>query len=719
MKTLLITLLLIVSSIGFSQNANWCGTDAIIQSQLNANPSLQNVFHQGLMNAAQTQSTNSRGTVVIPVVVHIIHDNGIGNISNAQVENAIQILNEDYTRNNADTTQTRQTGDAPFKNVAAGMDIEFVLAKRDEQGNCTNGIVRVNAPHLTYDAGEDCKDASLGGSDQWNPYRYFNIWIVNSIDNGGGAGITLGYAYFPYNGPGSGYGILMRHDAFGLIGTAAHDGRTLTHEMGHALGLPHIFDGGFGGANGCHTGDCATNGDYSCDTPPQAEANWSCSQTWNSCTNVPIGDAFGYDVFDQIENYMSYNSCQNMFSTDQVNIMTNNINTIDFLDSLRTDYTHTLTGVFETTSLCQAMFDTDKKLVCTGEPIQTIDFSFHNPSSWAWNITPGTEGVDFVFSNGSSSSQEPEITFLKGGVYSVELVVSDGVNSASDTQVDLITVVTEPASLPFIEGFESYTSLNNTTNWIVYNPENNAAFELYTGTGHSGNKCVRLGNYGQLGSNSDELIASPVDLSGVNSGDPVTLSFRYAYRKKQASNDEWLKVFASSDCGESWNQRKAIHGTSLSNIETLTSWTPSTQDDWVTVHVTNILSPYFTENFRYKFEFESDNGNNFYLDDINIYEGTPSDVLVGLSIEENQLGGFSIYPNPTDKDVTVRFDIGGAMDVMINVTDLAGKTIQTQQIQGNAGSNLVFLDVSDLSSGTYLIQLNSGSQKLVKRLTIR
>ena len=167
MKTLLITLLLIVSSIGYSQNANWCGTDAIIQSQLNANPSLQNVFHQGLMNAAQTQSTNSRGTVVVPVVVHIIHDNGIGNISNAQVENAIQILNEDYTRNNADTTQTRQTGAAPFKNVAAGMDIEFVLAKRDEQGNCTNGIVRVNAPHLTYDAGEDCKDASLGGSDQW------------------------------------------------------------------------------------------------------------------------------------------------------------------------------------------------------------------------------------------------------------------------------------------------------------------------------------------------------------------------------------------------------------------------------------------------------------------------------------------------------------------------------------------------------------------------
>ena len=238
---LTIALITLGTSFGFGQaNGEWCATDQITQKRFAENPGLKEIFHQEMMNAAQFRHANagSRSTLVIPTVVHIIHDNGIGNISDAQIQSALDIMNVDYNRLNADTSATRNTADAPFKQEAGSMDIEFKLAKIDPNGECTNGIVRVNAPHLTYNAGEDCKYSSNGGSDQWPRDEYFNIWVINSIDNGGGQGITLGYAYLPYGGAGgSGYGILIRHDTFGNIETASgSDGRTLTHEMGHALG---------------------------------------------------------------------------------------------------------------------------------------------------------------------------------------------------------------------------------------------------------------------------------------------------------------------------------------------------------------------------------------------------------------------------------------------------------------------------------------------------
>ena len=79
--------------------------------------------------------------------------------------------------------------------------------------------------------------------------------------------------------------------------------RSYYDEMGHALGLPHIFDEG-GGVDGCHTGDCYTEGDRSCDTPPQTAANWSCNQTYNSCNAVPVNDPYGFDVYDQRNNFV-------------------------------------------------------------------------------------------------------------------------------------------------------------------------------------------------------------------------------------------------------------------------------------------------------------------------------------------------------------------------------------------------------------------------------
>ena len=194
-------------------------------------------MHERIMRIVEHQPSGSRvGPYTIPVVFHVIHDNGLGNISQVQIQDALDALNEDYNKLNADSVNWRNTASAPFEPRVADIQVTFKLAKLDPNGNCTNGIVRVNAPHLTYNATDDVKSAANGGSDAWNVSMYMNVWVVNSID-GSGQGTTLGYATLPYFGVSNTSGIVVRHDAVGRqgVGTANSDGRTLTHEGGHFL----------------------------------------------------------------------------------------------------------------------------------------------------------------------------------------------------------------------------------------------------------------------------------------------------------------------------------------------------------------------------------------------------------------------------------------------------------------------------------------------------
>lgn len=701
---------------------NWCGNEAM-ENKLKAQfPNYTEQMHQGMLKAASGAKDLQKATLDIPVVVHIIHDNGIGNITEEQVENALRILNDDYNRNNPDAVQTRNSTNAPFTPIAGDMDVQFKLAKLDPNGECTNGIIRVNAPELTYNANDDCKYSANGGSDQWPMDQYLNIWVINSIDNDGAAGITLGYAYLPYWPNGANYGILIRHDYFGTIETAAgSDGRTLTHEMGHLLGLQHIFDGGWGGDTGCHAGDCFQNGDYCCDTPPQEQPNWSCSQIWNSCSDIPVNDAFGFDVFDQIENYMSYNACQNMFSMDQVAIMQNNFIDIGFMANMVTPSNIIATGINAANTLCKAEFDASKRELCANEIVQFTDLSFHAPSSWIWSVSPGVEGTDWMFVDATTAtSSDPKIQFMTQGIYAVSLLVGDGVSNATEIKSNFITVLPSYAAIPYWEGFEAYSSFTNVPNWVVYNPGENNEFSIETTTSHSGAKCARLTNFNELGVNTDELLSAPIDLSSLDPlTETVTLSFRYAYRKRTAATDEWLKVFISSDCGTNWVQRKTLHGSQFSPDVVNTSWMPTTQLDWTTVHMTNVTSNYFSEDFRMKFRFEGNGGNNFFLDDINLYQGAPSDELVlGLAME-GEINEFSLYPNPTEAELNVRFAIGNAEEAIVYVRDLSGKVVAQYNIAAQAGSNVVVLNTDLLASGMYMLSVQVGGIQSTQQFVVK
>ena len=257
----------------------------------------------------------------IPVVVHVIHNGdavGSGeNIADAQVQSQIQVLNQDF----------RKMLGTPGYNtnpVGADMEIEFVMAVRKPDGSAMavpgiDRIQRTSASYTSMAAVETMKSLTI-----WDPTKYLNMWTIRIGGTDPDWSGTLGYAQFPqgsnligvYGGddatnpkPDKTDGLVMRYGAFGsknIYAAGSYDagydlGRTVTHEIGHWIGLRHIWG----------DGDCSVD-DYCTDTPNAGQANYSCNVV-DSCPASPGND--------MIENYMDYtnDACMNIFTQDQKN----------------------------------------------------------------------------------------------------------------------------------------------------------------------------------------------------------------------------------------------------------------------------------------------------------------------------------------------------------------------------------------------------------------
>jgi hypothetical protein len=231
----------------------------------------------------------------IPVVVHVVHNDSAGKITEAQVKSQIEALNRDYRATNPDKSKVPKV----WKSLVIDSNIQFALATKDPSGKKTSGITYTATKSTSFGVDNAVKARKTGGVDPWPTDRYLNFWVCDLGER------LLGYAQFP-GGPSKTDGVVILNNAFGTQGSVKapfNKGRTATHEVGHFLGLRHIW----GDRN-----DCSGN-DFVADTPPAREANFSSPKFPHiTCNNGPSGDMF--------VNYMDYvdDAAMFMFSAGQV-----------------------------------------------------------------------------------------------------------------------------------------------------------------------------------------------------------------------------------------------------------------------------------------------------------------------------------------------------------------------------------------------------------------
>jgi PKD repeat protein len=408
-------------------------------------------------NLAQGKTTAANYTIA--VVYHIIHNNetvggsGSYNLSQAQINSQTTILNADYAGTNSDISQVPSA----FQTVKAGnCNITFCMALKDPSGNTLTepGIDRINRNTKGWTAppySQSYIDATIKPNSIWDPTKYLNIWSCNL------SGGLLGYATFPAAsgltgipgslGTSSTDGVVLLGSALGNTGfqstTQYNKGRSGTHEVGHWLGLRHIWG----------DGNCVT--DYCADTPPAEGSHFGCisPSTPYHVNQCGTGQSPNGEM---TMNYMDYtdDACMFMFSLDQRTRMQTCMANGTYRSPLTGNSASICSGT-SSTPVASFNFSTP---VCAGTAKQFTDASSGPPTSWAWSVSPST-GVVIT----TATSQNPTITFPSAGTYTVTLQATNSQGSNSTSQAVTVTTCTSSSS-----GCDTLSNINSTDTLAMY-----------------------------------------------------------------------------------------------------------------------------------------------------------------------------------------------------------------------------------------------------------
>ncbi|MFY0644397.1 MAG: T9SS type A sorting domain-containing protein [Bacteroidia bacterium] len=681
--------------IGSFESYSQCGTDDYVNSLI-GDPEVEatQAHFQKLRDIGyieeRGEGLQKKAVRVIPVVFHIIHDYGPSNISKEQIEDALRILNEDFSRTNADTTDT----DPLFLGVADDMEIEFRLARKDKQGNCTEGITRWYSPELT-DGGDVGNPEPIKQFVRWDWQMYLNIWVIERIGlNWSPTSRVLGYSIIPRWTTAARDGVVMRSDMIGSIGTgsATNQGRVLTHEVGHWLGLRHPFNAPSGGS-GCFQGDDVA------DTPPVAYSNSGCpSGQLNSCSND------NPDLPDMLDNYMDYTNgrCQNTFTTGQKD----KIQREAFNSLIRTNnYSAgnlSKTGVNTNPScgpIADFWIDDSDTVVCVGS--STVKFK-----DWSYNGDITTR--KWVFEGGfpsESSGSNPSVQYNASGVYSVKLIVENAQGIDSLERKAFIRVLPNVADkkAPFPETFEDANF--------------DAGWSLGKIDGYGWTRRVNIASTGsysaecEINSNTTNgdrfaMTLPPIDVS--LHGSPLRINFDHAYSRRISNATEVLLVMVSDDCGQSWN---TVRGMTASNgLASINGnnpgWFPTQSSDWA--HASLDISQYANStNLIIRFDVISKEGNSVFIDNINVAQ-------FGLGTDDIRVQDrLVLYPNPAEDELSVEVDENW-IDASLEIKDLSGRLL----LQSEISNSVLTFSLADLPNGVYLVQMIKQGVRRTERLII-
>lgn len=329
----------------------------------------------------------SGAVITLPVVVHVLYRQPDQNISEEQIRSQIDVLNEDFRGVNENVNRTPPV----FQPHVSDVELEFCLVQRDESGEPHSGINRIQVQRRNIGLTEIFYKSDRGGIDPWDPEKYINIYVCELGRD------LLGYATVPSEKE-EFDGIVVQPQYFGREGSAIqstpnHLGRTLTHEMGHYLGLEHLW--GFEGSS------CAA-GDFVDDTPEQEEPSYA-------CPTFPLRDICspGREGLMYM-NYMDYtdDDCMTMFTHGQKsrmlaqldlfrsNLMNNNVCTTTGSDDQDEDLNIWATYNIWTKELCVEAEITDAQIIITDlNGRLALSKSSTLSSITCWNWEPDAKGI--------------------------------------------------------------------------------------------------------------------------------------------------------------------------------------------------------------------------------------------------------------------------------------------------------------------------------------
>ncbi|MBA3681769.1 MAG: T9SS type A sorting domain-containing protein [Bacteroidetes bacterium] len=671
MKKFLLNSLLLFSGIITAQTEFKCGFLEANEYLFKEDRTAKKRFDDLIKAANELDSKGSLqksalSTYTIPVVFHILHLGGSENISDAQITDAMKILNRDFAKKNADTTNIINQ----YKPIAADCQIEFKLASLDENGQCTNGITR----HYTVNT--DWTPSFSNYIYTWDRTKYMNVYVVKTMQAG-----AAGYTYLPGTASANADAIVLLHNYTGSMGTAnPFTSRTLTHETGHWFNLQHVW--GSTNQPGVACGD-----DGVTDTP-----------VTKGHTNCSLGSAVcSSGVVENVQNYMEYAYCSRMFTQGQKTRMHNCIiGGIAGRDNLSSNGNLIATGLINPITTCapKAEFVSDP-VTCIGNTLNFTDYSYNAPvTTWLWS-SPSTANT--------STLQNGVLSFTNSGLATVKLKVGNAFGEDSITKQNVIVLAgTNSGTLNLTQGFETLFPDNN---WIASIPQFGGAFKTNTVTAATGTNCAWIDNFYD-NPNVPVSIYSPLyNLQNLVS--TPQFEFKYAYAQQATNNNDVLKVFVSINCGSTWVQLFSKTGTQLSTTGSVitTAYLNPQPAHWKT-EMLSLASYQGSQQVAFKIEFTPNGGNNVYVDDINV-TGT-----VGLKENSSVLNEVFVYPNPFSNKLSLK---GNEINKInsIQLFDILGKEIVTELKANN--EELKIINVESVNAGIYFLKLNSAEgSKTVK-----